>query len=140
MALLTYPGPWRIMMCDFDTGFQPPEIVKRRPVVTISRKRNDDAPLCTVIPISSTRPDVIRDFHYLLPADQLPPHLQGKFQENWVKIDLIQTVGFFRLDLPWAGRNYMGRRIYFTTPVSQEHRAEIYRRIIERLAWAQVDL
>ena len=35
------PKPGMLLMCDFDTGFRPPEMVKVRPVVVISpgRKR-----------------------------------------------------------------------------------------------------
>ena len=43
------------MQCDF-SGFRPPEIVKVRPVISVSRARNDAAPLCTVVPVSHTRP------------------------------------------------------------------------------------
>ncbi len=139
MSLQTYPGPWRIMMCDFNTGFQPPELVKRRPVITLSRRRRDNAPLCTVIPISSTPPEVVRDFHYQLPAGELPRYLRDRYAENWVKIDMIQTVGFFRLTLLWSGRDLHGNRRYDTSFIEREHRIEITKRLLSRLSLVNLD-
>lgn len=134
MALQYYPGAWRIMMCDFNTGFQPPEIVKRRPVITLSKARNDGAPLCTVIPISSTQPDIVRDFHYLLPQEELPKHLQGEHPESWVKIDMVTTVAFSRLTMLWNGRDNNGKRVYQKGQISIEHRQAISDKLLRRLA------
>lgn len=39
MALRFHPKPGTILMCDFDTGFQVPEMVKKRPVIVLSPKR-----------------------------------------------------------------------------------------------------
>jgi uncharacterized protein YifN (PemK superfamily) len=122
------------MMCDFNTGFKPPEIVKRRPVITVSKARNDGAPLCSVIPISSTKPKVVRDFHYLLPSSELPKHLQGQYQESWVKIDMIMTVGFSRLTMLWNGRDGNGARVYQTGKIGQQHIDEISTKLLNRLA------
>ncbi|MES9841186.1 MAG: type II toxin-antitoxin system PemK/MazF family toxin [Candidatus Thiodiazotropha endolucinida] len=134
MGLQVYPGPWRIMMCDFNTGFKIPEMVKRRPVITISKRRDDEAPLCTVIPISTVRPEVIRDYHYLLPADEMPRYLQKGKHQNWVKVDMVTTVAFFRLTLLWHGRDAYGNRVYQTRPIGDEHRTAISRKIAQHLA------
>ena len=40
MALKYPPRPGTLWMCDFDTGFKPPEMVKKRPVVVISPRPN----------------------------------------------------------------------------------------------------
>ena len=40
-------------MCDFRTGFKPPEMVKMRPVVVVSGKRTG---VGTVVPLSATAP------------------------------------------------------------------------------------
>ncbi len=127
------------MMCDFNTGFQPPENVKRRPVITLSRRRQDNAPLCTVIPISSTAPEVVRDFHYKLPDGELPHFLRGNYAESWIKIDMIQTVAFFRLTLLWNGRDLHGDRRYDTSFIGREHRIEITKRILSRLSLVDLD-
>lgn len=134
MALQYYPGAWRIMMCDFNTGFKPPEMVKRRPVITISKARNDGAKLCTVIPISSVKPDIVRDFHYLLPSDELPKALQGKYNESWVKIDMITTISFSRLTMLWSGRDADCNRVYQTSPIGADHKTAISQKLLNRLA------
>jgi len=113
MALQHYPGAWRIMMCDFNTGFKEPEMLKRRPVITISKSRNDGAPLCSVVPLSNTPPEVVRDYHYILPKDQMPKYLENE-HEQWVKADMLTTVAFFRLTLLWSGRDQHGQRVYQT--------------------------
>jgi len=101
MSLPRYPGPWRILVCDFNTGCVPPEMVKRRAVIAVSNNRNDSVKVCSVIPIRSTKPDIIRDYHYLLPQQEMPEFGKDKFPESWIKIDTIETVSFSRLTLPW---------------------------------------
>ena len=127
------------MMCDFNGGFQPPEMVKRRPVITLSKKRHDLAPLCTVIPISSSPPNVVRDFHYQLPAEELPPNLRHQYPENWVKIDMIQTVSFNRLTMLWNNR-IAGKRIYVTGAIAQVHQMRISKGLESRLALVKLDV
>jgi len=113
------------MMCDFNRGFQPPEMTKCRPVITISKKRNDGTPLCTIVPISSSRPDVIRNYHYLLPSEALPKHLRGKYPESWIKADMLTTVSFSRLNLFWNKKDNNGKRVYQTGAIDIEHRIEV---------------
>jgi uncharacterized protein YifN (PemK superfamily) len=139
MTIQLYPGAWRIMMCDFNTGFKPPELVKRRPVITLSKRRRDGAPVCTVIPISSIAPQTIRDFHYLLPNEELPQYLRGKYPENWVKIDMMTTVAFFRLTMLWHGRDAHGNRCYQTGKIHLEHQVEISTRLMSRLDLVSLD-
>ena len=129
MGIQFYPGPWRVMRCDFNTGFQPPEMVKYRPVISVSKKRNDRVTLCTVVPISSTAPSLVRDHHYLLPQSELPHHLRHEYPEAWVKVDMIATVAFRRLNMLWHGRDHYGNRVYQTGRISRQHRVEISRRI-----------
>lgn len=57
MPLSYYPSPGEIVLCDYATGFIPPEMVKLRPVVIVSprlRKRGD---LVAVVPLSTTAPN-----------------------------------------------------------------------------------
>ena len=140
MALQHYPGAWRIMMCDFSTGFIKPEMVKRRPIITISKSRNDGAKLCTVLPISSTAPSIVRDFHYQLPNSEMPKTLQDAHEECWVKIDMIQTVAFSRLTMLWSGRDANGGRVYQTSPIGNEHKVAISEKLSSRLAFIKLDI
>lgn len=38
----------------------------------------------------------------------------------WVKADMLYAVSFARLDLPWAGKDAAGKRIYDVRHVSDE--------------------
>jgi uncharacterized protein YifN (PemK superfamily) len=115
-------------------------MVKYRPVISVSRKRNDGEPLCTVVPISSTAPGIIRDHHYLLPQDELPHHLRDKYPEAWVKVDMVATVAFRRLNLLWHGRDAYGNRVYQTGKISLEHREEISRRVAAHFVLEGLDV
>ena len=39
MPITFHPHPGTVLICDFFTGFQPPEMVKRRHVVVVSPRR-----------------------------------------------------------------------------------------------------
>ena len=93
MALTFHPGPGVIVICDYLTGFQLPEMVKVRPVVVVSPRRRGSQ-LASVVPISSTPPSPIQPWHLLLPPGIYPP-ARGPV---WVKADMITTVGLARLD------------------------------------------
>ena len=53
-----HPKPGHVLICDFNTGFRPPEMVKKRPVVVISESRQQ---LVTVVPLSTTEPNPIEN-------------------------------------------------------------------------------
>ena len=53
MAINFHPRLGQVLYCDFKTGFRPPEMVKARPVVVLSRNHHE---LCTVVPLSGTEP------------------------------------------------------------------------------------
>ena len=98
-----HPQPGTVLMCDFSTGFQPPEIMKRRPVVILAPRRRHTG-LCLVVPISTTTPHRLEDFHVLLPV--------GRYQflslekDSWVKANLVTSVGLHRLDRPLVYGRY----------------------------------
>lgn len=83
---------------------------------------------------------LVRDFHYLLPQDQLPHIFQGEYPESWIKIDMIQTVAFDRLTLLWHGRDARGRRVYQSSAIAVEHQIEIARRLRRHLYLDRNDL
>ncbi len=93
MPLTFHPGAGAIVICDYSTGFQPPEMVKVRPVVVISPRRRVGQ-LVTVVPLSSVAPNPIEPWHYRLPEGTYPP-ARGPI---WVKADMIATVALARLD------------------------------------------
>jgi uncharacterized protein YifN (PemK superfamily) len=114
VPLTFHPGPGAIVICDFTTGFQPPEMVKARPVVVISPRRRTGK-LATVVPLSSTAPDPVEPWHYCLPAGIYPPARAPM----WAKCDMVATVALGRLDRIKT-RDRAGNRTYqvFQIPAS----------------------
>lgn len=93
MPLNFHPNPGTIVICDYSTGFVPPEMVKARPVVVLSPRRRTGQ-LVTVVPLSSTEPFPLEPWHVLLSPKAYPP-ARGPM---WVKADMIATVALTRLD------------------------------------------
>ena len=69
MVLQFYPHPQMLLMCDFNTGFVAPEMVKKRMVVVLSSTNRQ---LVTVVPISGTQPKQLEPWHYEVSHDSLP--------------------------------------------------------------------
>lgn len=104
------PELGHVLMCDFETGFRPPEMIKRRPVIVISPKLRIRRPLCTVVPLSTKRPDPVEAFHHKLPDGTIPGLKSTK--ETWVKCDMIYAVSLERLDrLKTGHRKYSAPRL-----------------------------
>lgn len=106
MPLTFHPAAGAVVVCDYSTGFRPPEMVKVRPVVVISPRRRGSQ-LVTVVPISSTAPSPIEPWHYELPPGAYPP-ARGPV---WVKADMIATVALTRLDRIRV-KGPSGQRVY----------------------------
>lgn len=111
MAISEHPTPGTILLCDFNQGFREPEMIKRRPVIVVSPKIGIRANLCTVVSLSTTPPQIKMSYHCKLEIDPPLPLPWGK-GENWVKGDMIYSVGFHRLDLIRLGKDRSGKRIY----------------------------
>jgi mRNA interferase MazF len=109
MALTFHPGPGVVLMCDFDTGFKPPEMVKCRPIVVISPRRRTSE-LCTVVPLSTTAPNPVQPYHHRLDPRSLPGHLAES--ETWAKCDMVITISLTRLDRVKMGKDANGKRLF----------------------------
>ena len=109
MPLQFHPEQGTIVICDFK-GFVPPEMVKRRPAVVISPRLRRRQKLCTVIPLSTTTPNPIEAYHHKLHIDPVLPSPYNA-QVHWVKADMVYTVSFDRLFLPFEKKDG-GKRIY----------------------------
>lgn len=101
-------------MCDFNQGFKEPEMVKHRAVVILSSRNR----LCTVVPLSTTPPDPIENYHHELDIFSLPPSLRKK--GVWLKGDHIITVSIERMDRVRNGTDKKGKRLYSSHFVTQE--------------------
>ena len=124
MPLRFHPKPGTVLICDYRTGFRSPEMVKRRPVVVISprfRRRRD---LCTVVPLSTKRPEPKELYHHRLTVNPVP----GMDAPVWAKCDMLATVSMSRLD-----RVKIGRRRYLTPFVSEHDLLGIRRSVLHAL-------
>ena len=112
MSIAEHPRTGTILVCDFDTGFREPEMVKRRPVVAISPRISARPGLCTVVPLSTRPPRFPADYHCELAT--LEPPLPPPWDKgpSWVKGDMIAAIGLRRLDFMRVGRDPDGKRRY----------------------------
>lgn len=131
MPLKFHPNPGTILVADYGTGFKPPEMVKVRPVVVISPRLRRRENLCTVVPLSSTRPDPVEPFHHRLDPRSLPARYAET--ETWAKCDMLCTVGFDRLDRVRVGRNPDGSRRYVVHCVLPDDLLAIRRGVLAAL-------
>jgi mRNA interferase MazF len=119
MAIREHPLRGTVLLCDFGQGFREPEMIKRRPVIVISPKIHARPSLCTVVALSTTEPFPKMSYHAQL--DINPPLPEG-LQSNglWIKGDMVNAVGFHRLDFIRTGKKPNGSRSYYMTPISQD--------------------
>jgi len=104
MSILFIPRQGMVLMCDFDTGFVPPEITKVRHVIVVSPRHRRNSGSCLVVPLSTVAPQPVEPFHYRIPANTY-----SFFRKNadvWAKADLFSHVSFGRLDRVLDGGKY----------------------------------
>lgn len=110
MGLQYHPEQGTILICDFQ-GLKAPEMIKKRPVVVISPRLRHRGNLCTVVPLSTSEPAPVAAYHFKLHVSPpLPPPYDASVK--WVKADMVYTVAFDRLSLPFNGKDRNGKRIY----------------------------
>jgi uncharacterized protein YifN (PemK superfamily) len=120
MPIREHPLVGTVMLCDFNAGFKIPEMVKRRPCVVISPKIAARPGLCTIVSLSTDPPERVMPYHCQI---DLRPELPEPWESDdvWVKGDMINTVGFHRLDFFRLGKETDGRRRYLYTPLSNDN-------------------
>jgi uncharacterized protein YifN (PemK superfamily) len=105
MAITFVPDPGDVLMCDFTTGFVPPEMVKVRRVVVLSpRSRTRFPGTYIVVPISKTAPSPPEGCHC-----EFKPNAYEFFdpvESVWAKADMIACVAAHRLDRVRVNRRY----------------------------------
>lgn len=108
-----------VLICDFG-GFEPPEMVKRRPVV-ILRVHPTDRDLVTVVPLSTSRPRHIERHHFAFARNPLPTAMPSK--QVWAKADMVSTICIDRLDRCHVC--VARRRVYIEVRISDAELAQI---------------
>ncbi|MBO6511419.1 MAG: type II toxin-antitoxin system PemK/MazF family toxin [Roseibium sp.] len=119
MGLKFHPGQGSVVLCDYSTGFMPPEMVKRRPVIVLCKKMKGRPHLCTVVPLSTTAPDPVMDHHAEI---ELPFSLPRPFtsKTQWIKGDMVSAVSLDRLLSFRLGKAKDGKRIYLTETIGED--------------------
>lgn len=118
MGISYHPPRGTILICDF-SGFKPPEMTKRRLVIVISPQISARPWLCTVVALSTTQPKKVMPYHYKFTIDPpLPSPYNSPFQ--WLKGDMIYSISFDRLNLPFKGKDSAGKRIYDCRIIDEE--------------------
>jgi mRNA interferase MazF len=128
---IKYPvGLGTILICDYDRGgFQPPEMVKRRPAIVISPRLPFRDRLCAVVPISGDANANPTDYEVRLEFKPPLPH-PFVYEVAWAKCDMLATVSFERLDFFHTARDQYGRRKYLHPKLPAEDLARVRRGIL----------
>jgi len=129
MAITFHPNVGQLLMCDF-IGFKAPEMVKKRPVLVITPPHKGGSKLVTVVPLSTSKPSTIMEYHYQIPNQCLPKTSFFMNSETWIKGDMIYTVGFDRLDLIKIGKDSQGKRTYYRNKLGRDRMSDIYKCVL----------
>jgi mRNA interferase MazF len=111
MAIKEHPAPGTIVTVDYSKGFRVPEMVKPRLAVILSPKIVNRSQLCTIVPLSLTDPDPVMPYNRRIRIPFRLPEVWGD-HERWIKGDMVNAVGFHRVDLLKLGKDRRGTRIY----------------------------
>ena len=86
-------------------------MVKRRLAVILSPELPGRSRLCSIVLLSTARPNPSRSYHHRL---ELDPPLPAPYDNPvmWVKGDIVLTVAFHRLRLLFDGKDEEGNRLY----------------------------
>ena len=132
MAIQFAVAPGTILLCDYNTGFREPEMVKRRPAIVISPRLPHRENLCAVVPLSTTPPGRPQKYHCaLILTPALPPPWDSP--HVWVKADMIATVCFSRLDFFQTKRDQSGKRKYLHPKLNLDQIKTVHSAILHGL-------
>jgi len=136
MPLRTHPELGTIVICDF-SEFNAPEMTKKRPSIIVSPRLRRRAGLCSVVPLSTTEPHEIEAYHHKLHID---PPLPAPYNNKicWVKCDMIYTVSFNRLTIPFKGKDMNGKRIYDDRVIDKSDLIKIQQCILHGLGMTRL--
>jgi len=128
MALHHHPKIGDVLMCSFPDCLRDPEMIKTRPAVVVTKEHRGRPSLCTIVPLSTTRPDPVRDFHVRIDERGLPRALGRR--EKWAKCDMLYTLCLDRFDRIRSARNRVtGQRYYETGRITADEIAAVRRAI-----------
>ena len=112
MGIKEHPAQGTIITVDYAMGgFKKPEMVKKRLAVVLSPKISARPQLCTIVPLSLSPPEKQMPYHFLVRIPFALPKEWGD-ADRWIKGDMVNAVGFHRIDLLRLGKDNSGRRVY----------------------------
>ena len=124
MSILYHPQVGTILRVDLNEGFRVPEMRKRRPAVVVSPPLKGRDQLCTIVPLSTTKPQPMQPYNCEVALDPpLPFPYEGPIM--WVKADMVMCVAFHRLKLLHRGKDENGERVYDVRVLPPEKMEEI---------------
>src|SRR3569833_2212618 len=132
MAIPFKPTARSVVLCNFASGFHPPEMCKVRPVVVLSPKR-DNRNTCIVVPLSTVAPRFPRKFHHQLDLMSMPAQLRDR--ASWVKGNLVTAVGLWRIERLAKLSKSSEQETFASHKVTQEDWDAIKRAVIAAFAW-----
>lgn len=122
MTIDFQPRAGMVLICNYDTGFTPPEMTKVRRVVIVSEDDHNKYGLCTVVPFSTTPPGVEQPFHVRFTPKSYP--FLHQELPTWAKCNMVSTISQQRLDRIRVGGQYMSPRL------SEEDLLKIYKAML----------
>lgn len=137
MAIKEHPPKGTILLCDFTNGFKNPEMDKKRPVVVLTPKIKSRPGLCTVVSLSTSPPDPVMPYHAQIdiPFD-LPKDMERK--GVWVKGDMVNAVGFHRLDFLFLNKDRSGKRIYQYKVLDEQTMKKVHKSVLHGLGLSSI--
>lgn len=137
MPLNFHPAPGSILVCDYWHDAQPPEMIKRRPVVVVSPRARRGSGIAIVVPLSTTAPKTVLSVHVRITlADPLPKPFDA--DEMWAKCDLPNAVSLTRLDR--FRERVDGQRSFRAGECSDEQLALVQRALAHALGIPFIDV
>src|SRR5215813_7953311 len=110
MPITFVPHPGEVLMCDFSTGFKPPEMVKVRRVVVLSPRNRARFPSTyIVVPVSKSPPCPPEGCHCEFKPRSY--HFFDPVESVWAKADMVVTVAAHRLERMRINGRFMSVRV-----------------------------
>jgi len=107
-------------------------MTKRRLAVTISPKLKRRDALVTVVPLSTTAPAPVEAWHVEVPDDIPGPWGAGP---RWAKCDMVATVTYARLNLPYSKHHVTGVRLYHQIELEKAQVDQLRRAVLAAIGF-----
>jgi mRNA interferase MazF len=132
MPLSYHPRIGEVLLCNYDTGFIVPEMVKLRPVIVVSPRLRRREGLVAVVPLSTSEPDVMMDYQIELTLAR-PLPMPFNSPTMWAKCDMVTTLALSRLDRFKEARRDGRPRQYRTGLLSDDQIVRVKKGILHGL-------